>query len=469
MKGRLPARLPRCRSIVETAVLVLVGLVVWRTWFLDGFPVLVRIAGNSMAETLLGPHRRIICGDCGFPFVVGSDFPTSDYRAACPNCGYAANDVRDWPAVPGDAVLVHRSMFQLRRPRRWEVVDLRNPDHPSQVAVKRIVGLPGEKVEIRDGRVYINGAPARKTLDEQRATGILVHDACYAPHRVPTPPPRWRPDGKGSHWISDKGNFVHAAARGSSAIDWLTYHHARRVPGRAGEVEEGPVLSETAYNQGRLQRADTLQPVPELRLEFRLLQASGKGSLWVRATDGEDEFRLRIDVAAWRYDLFRNDHPMGSRGNCGPRGGIAPGNVVVSLVGQQLLVAFDSRPEVVYPYDSQRAAGRASPCPFAIGVEEAEVTVAGAKIFRDVLYSPQAVGAGHLIAARAVELSSDEYIVLGDNEAISSDSRTWSSGPALSQNALVGKPWLVLLPMRGVELLGWHIRVPDLSSIRYIR
>jgi signal peptidase I len=464
-------RVTCCRRIVETAVWVLVGLVVWRTWCLEGFPVLLRISGGSMAETLVGPHRRVICGDCGFPLVCGSDFPASDYRAVCPNCGYAGNDVRDWPPLPGDSVLVHRSMFDVRRPRRWEVVALRNPERPREVAVKRVAGLPGETVEIRDGHVYVNGVLVRKTLDEQRATGVLVHDARYAPHRAPAPPPRWRPDREGSHWTVDGAAFYHGESPGKDAIDWLTYHHARRVPGRPDEVDEGPVLNESGYNQGRPQRVETLRPVPELRLEFRLLHASGKGSLWVRATDGQEEFRLRIDVADWRYELFRSGHPMGVSGYLRPRAGAtprSPGSIEVSLICQQLIVAFDHRPEVVYPYESARAAGRTDARPFAIGVEEAaNVTLADAKIFRDVVYSSQTGGANRL--ANPCKLTIIEYFVLGDNEAISSDSRMWPSGPGVAESALVGKPFLVFLPMRGANLAGWHFHIPDLFSIRYIR
>jgi signal peptidase I len=462
-------RLTRCRRILETAVLVLTGLVVWRTWYLEGFPVLLRISSGSMAETLLGPHRGIVCGDCGFPFACGSDFPTSDFRAVCPNCGFAGNDVRDWPGVSGDAVLVQRSVFELRRPRRWEVVAFRNPERPRELAVKRIVGLPGEKVEIREGRVYADGALVRKTLDEQRATGILVHDARYAPHRAPTPPARWRPDEKASHWTLDDGTFVHAGSAGEKAVDWLTYHHARRVPGRPGEVEEDPVLNESGYNQGRPQQGGTLRPVSELRLEFRLVRASGPGSLWVRATDGEEEFRLRIDVAAWRYELFRNGRAMGLAGNCQPRGGVVPKRIEVSLIGRQLIVAFDGHSDIVFPYESGKAGSRANTCPFAIGVEEAAVTLANAKVFRDVVYSYPAGGTFRGFAATSVELGTNEYLLLGDNQAISDDSRTWSSGPGVPETALVGKPFLVLFPMRGVYLAGRYFHVPDLFAIRYIR
>jgi signal peptidase I len=44
-----------------------------------------------------------------------------------------------------------------RGPERWAVIVFRHPEYPEQIYGKRLVGLPGEKVEIRDGAVWING------------------------------------------------------------------------------------------------------------------------------------------------------------------------------------------------------------------------------------------------------------------------------------------------------------------------
>ncbi len=52
-------------------------------------------------------------------------------------------------------------------PRRGEIVVFHAPRRPEEVWIKRIVGLPGAEVEIRDGQVYING----KALDEPYAHG----------------------------------------------------------------------------------------------------------------------------------------------------------------------------------------------------------------------------------------------------------------------------------------------------------
>ena len=55
--------------------------------------------------------------------------------------------------------------------------------------MKRIVGLPGESVQIRDGDVYIDGEIQRKTLAEQKRLAVLVHDADYSPRLSKDVPP----------------------------------------------------------------------------------------------------------------------------------------------------------------------------------------------------------------------------------------------------------------------------------------
>ena len=60
----------------------------------------------------------------------------------------------------GKRVLVDRSFTVWRAPRRWELVALDCPITPGEWCVKRVVGLPGESVELRDEGVWIDGRPA---------------------------------------------------------------------------------------------------------------------------------------------------------------------------------------------------------------------------------------------------------------------------------------------------------------------
>ena len=66
----------------------------------------------------------------------------------------------------GDLALVTRFDYRLGQPRRGDVVECRFPGRDATY-LKRLIGLPGETVEIIDGRTYIDGEP----ISEPYATG----------------------------------------------------------------------------------------------------------------------------------------------------------------------------------------------------------------------------------------------------------------------------------------------------------
>ncbi|MGO4263167.1 signal peptidase I [Lysobacter sp. TAB13] len=73
--------------------------------------------------------------------------------------------------LTGDFILVNKFTYGLRlpitnqkilamgEPERGDVVVFRPPHHPEQDWIKRIIGLPGDKVSYRDGRLTVNGEP----------------------------------------------------------------------------------------------------------------------------------------------------------------------------------------------------------------------------------------------------------------------------------------------------------------------
>lgn len=86
----------------------------------------------------------------------------------------------------GDHLLVNKVVYHLWEPQRGDIVVFRYPMDPSRDFVKRVVGLPGEVVEMKGKTVYINGEP----LDEPYAIydptpfgdGSRYH---FGPVRVP--------------------------------------------------------------------------------------------------------------------------------------------------------------------------------------------------------------------------------------------------------------------------------------------
>ena len=73
----------------------------------------------------------------------------------------------------GDIVLVNRLVYNARMPRRGDVIAFQpgGNEHIHE-SIKRIVGVPGEVIQIKDGSIYING--------EQQQEDIYISELGYA-------------------------------------------------------------------------------------------------------------------------------------------------------------------------------------------------------------------------------------------------------------------------------------------------
>lgn len=58
--------------------------------------------------------------------------------------------------MPGDRLVAFRLSYVFSEPERYDIVVFEYPDNEEELFVKRIIGLPGDTVNIVDGRVYIN-------------------------------------------------------------------------------------------------------------------------------------------------------------------------------------------------------------------------------------------------------------------------------------------------------------------------
>jgi signal peptidase I len=452
------------RRGVELVSGVLIAVLVMQTWFVDGLFAPLVISGGSMAETLLGCHRSLICDDCGRAMVCGRDSDPPAARAICPNCGHA-NELANRADMPGDRVLLDKAIFQVRSPRRWEVVAFRDPRQPDQVSVKRVVGLPGETIEIRDGDVYADGRIQRKAFEKQRAMAVLVHDAGRQPTLDSSTPPRWRPDRAESTWESTEGRFTHPEIDDEDRADWLTYHHVGRV---GGQWQPCPITDVCSYNASQPRRVEDVHEMTDLLLSLQVTSVVGKGILSIGATDGSDRFEVRIFPARRQFEVWwQGATAPEAKGNV--KVGLGGLRVEVSLFDQQFCVAFDGRTVVALPYEPRTRARRPNAAPFSIGSRSLGVVVEDVRVYRDVHYT-HPIGLLNCWALdRPAKLGGDAFFVLGDNSPISEDSRVGADHPGVSASLLVGKPFLAIFSLHGVSFGPWHFQVPNPAGIRYIR
>jgi len=81
--------------------------------------------------------------------------------------------------LPHDRVLVNKFIYRFREPQRGDVIVLHYPRDPSRNYIKRIVALPGDRVEIRNGHLYINNNSVQEVYINGQPSGD------YGPEAVP--------------------------------------------------------------------------------------------------------------------------------------------------------------------------------------------------------------------------------------------------------------------------------------------
>jgi len=83
--------------------------------------------------------------------------------------------------MAGDRIVAFRLAYLFDEPKRFDIVVFPNPDDVSTLFVKRVIGLPGETLEVKDGKVYIDGALA--PLDDSFVKEEPRGD--YGPYVIP--------------------------------------------------------------------------------------------------------------------------------------------------------------------------------------------------------------------------------------------------------------------------------------------
>jgi signal peptidase I len=64
--------------------------------------------------------------------------------------------------VSGEYVVVSRLSYRLGSPKQGDIIVFHFPRDPQEEYIKRVIGLPGDEVDVKDGSVYVNSQP----LDE---------------------------------------------------------------------------------------------------------------------------------------------------------------------------------------------------------------------------------------------------------------------------------------------------------------
>ncbi|QEM68499.1 signal peptidase I [Geobacter sp. FeAm09] len=123
------------REYAESIAIALILALVIRTYLVQAF----KIPSGSMEDTLaIGDHLLVN------KFIYGTKLPFSDKR-----------------------------LLTLRDPQRGDVIVFEYPEDPSKDFIKRVVGTPGDVVEGKDKKVFVNGKPYENPHEVHKEKDII--------------------------------------------------------------------------------------------------------------------------------------------------------------------------------------------------------------------------------------------------------------------------------------------------------
>lgn len=341
---------------------------------------------------------------------------------------------------------------------RFDLVVLERPDGSAPV-VKRVVGLPGERVQISGGDLLVDGR--RLPATAPRPAPVVLFDAAY--------------DDQAEEFL------FKAAPEGP----WSPVSGSSVEGGWRLDARDVPVGSDAGLQLYRRDLLDGFQvgnegergvhQVNDGLVECELRVEEGPGVLRLRLVEAGDVFEVELEVGPPAGDSARDGGEPRARLTRRSPGSLpellaeAPVDLAdgswhrlrfanvdnhlrFDLDGSRALLAADyasnqpwPRPPPAVPPEALTPE-RSVRYRVGLGGEGLVATFRGVRVLRDLYWTRQ----GQHGVDRAVILGPDEIFVLGDNSAQSLDGRHW--GPVRLADVL-GRPVAVIWPPRRARWL----------------
>ncbi len=402
MLAQQPPRRPGLtKRVLVILVLVVLALAGHRAAQVDGWLRPAVITGPSMQPTLWGPSYAATCPGCA----AGQRFHASPTPGTlrCWNCG-ARQPTTTVRPLPADHVILDRAAYRWaplgvelvrQNPRRGDLVAIGNGD---SLRVKRVLGIPGDRISVQGNQLRINGHPVPTVLAEP-VEPIPVHRQTI---RELAPSDRRSTTGASSRDktidpASDRWRYRDPVDGGPR---WLVYHHYSLHDRRPDVIRDDYPCNVTSVRR--------LNPVPRIGLDLTL-RVVQPGTLRIALWSPEASQVYQVPLSAGMHHV-RVPPPAASAEN-------------------KILVPSPIPGNAPLPVDAQH--------PVAIaGLAELQPDHVRATVLRGLHWFLRRSDRGSWPEDERI-LSAGRYFVAGDNQPLSEDSRSAPEGIPFEQ--IVGR------------------------------
>lgn len=425
------------REVVEAICVALILAFLFRTFEAEAFV----IPTGSMAPTLMGRHKDLVCDQCGFPFQVGASEEIDKESGrrtgqvviggTCPNCRHTMavgpNSDEPHPSYKGDRILVAKYPYHFGEPERWDVIVFKYPGAAATNFIKRLVGLPNETVRIHHGDIWIrddgNGDGefhiARKPPKKILAMMQPVYDNDYRAEvlRRAGWPPRWDVDEASQGECTPLEDDTAFQCESPHSEVWLRYRHiVPDWPDWEQAIQGQPISPDSpkarlisdfaAYNtndsvrlpgyQGQL--LGNVRPAPprgdqlglnwvgDLVVECEAEVVSQDGRILLDLVEGGRHFVCSLDIAGGEAvftidgdEVGRAATQLSGPGTYRLRFANVDDQLVLWVDGKSYPVPYETLPWRMPQLDDRDR-------PVRLGIRNGNVVFRHLKVFRDIYY-----------------------------------------------------------------------------------
>lgn len=306
-----------------------------------------------------------------------------------------------------DRILVDKLIPFLRDPRRWEIWVFLYPLDRSSRYIKRVVGLPGEELKIKNGDIFVRNSPGED-------------------FRIVRKPPRVQESMWRQVWESGEGRNA------AEFWDLRGFEEARGVLASSGRATAdvrrpayGPAgITDSLYDgypeaiQRIVGKAPGRTPVRDLRLRLRLRPSAEHRSLVIRLGSGGDQLRCEISGPSGdgRIRLLLNDAEIGAAE--GKLRFNRTSEIAFSRADEAAELSLDGETVLRREFGSQEGDLKNS---LGFETDGGSVSIESVAVDRDTYYTNQILGDKF----ESVQIPEGMYFMLGDNSQQSADGRFW--------------------------------------------
>jgi signal peptidase I len=80
-----------------------------------------------------------------------------------------------------DRVLVNKFIYRFTEPERGDIVVFESVEDSEQDLIKRVVGLPGDEIAVRNGTLFVNGEPQREPYTNEKMPDVSFFEKTTVP------------------------------------------------------------------------------------------------------------------------------------------------------------------------------------------------------------------------------------------------------------------------------------------------